>query len=49
MASSDKVSLLNPALEDLVGRSADQLLGYDTRFLHRDHSEFERVGLEPTR
>ncbi|MFP4146331.1 MAG: PAS domain S-box protein [Halorhodospira sp.] len=37
---------VNPATEELVGRSAEEILGKKVNFLYRDRSEFERVGRE---
>jgi len=41
-----RMQRVNPALEELLGYSAEELMGHDTRFLHRDDSEFERIGRE---
>ncbi len=40
------IQRVNPALEDLLGRSAEELVGHNTSFLYCDRSEFERVGRE---
>ncbi len=41
-----RIQQVNPALEELFGREADDILGRSAGFFYQDPSEFERVGLE---